>query len=104
MQRSESHGAAGTQPVVIREFLHRHALSTETVAGMLGLELDTLRRYQEVGGAPAWIGFALIGLDYEQLGYLPDDGRGADPVRAPGRPMYPASLPVPAAVTADLAV
>lgn len=59
--------ARGGDTGAVGEFRRRHGLALEDLAGMLDVELEELRLY-EAGAAPPWVGYALVGLDYELSG------------------------------------
>ena len=45
------------------EFRRRHALTSTDLARLLDVPLETLRRYER-DGAPSWLSYALVGLEY----------------------------------------
>lgn len=49
---------------LLRAFRQRHGLAPEDLASLLGIEAEVVSRY-ECGEAPRWIGYALIGLEYQ---------------------------------------
>ena len=74
--RSASRGPAPRTPAsVVVAFRADYQLSVERLATLLSVEAETVREYEALGSAPAWVAYALLGVAYEQFGVEPVDVR-----------------------------
>lgn len=71
MRPNETRNTSGQTPAAtIIAFRQRYGLTLGRLATLLELDLETLCRYEEVGGAPPWFAYALLGVEYQEFGVV----------------------------------
>lgn len=93
MRPNEMRNTSGQTPAAtIIAFRQRYGLTLGRLATLLELDPETLCRYEEVGGAPPWFAYALLGVEYQEFGVVTglEDGAQAENARGGASGVRPA--------------